>query len=760
MKKLFRALAFGLMFLAIAPLAVALTAPQGVILFAAGMLGIGSTQITGGSTGACLSVGKNNALSQTTCNQPGLSGNGLVNFANPQLTTNGHKQILVVGNSTVWNATGYFAELCNQINPPTAGTGNVLASLGLTPCATTVSGYQALDSAGNIQVTFTGSTPSGYNVGDMILSQPTNGTLNSMIGTGVITAVGGSTINYRLISYAALPSAGAFTSSGGYVTNSLANLGQNGATAPAIQSAVAPLLATYGHAGDLVLVRGPIINDVRLGACNLACATANVSALYNGIISAVPALTDIAWKTENSLLTTDPGSTGYVSPLGSSAAYSKILHDAVFAAFSTLPSRAAVWDNMQIVYTKLGGEYATSAWMTDILHPNFTGQVREADADAQILTQIITGKGFTLAKLSNPNAYTATNGVGLNGDATWLDAVRAQVGFSEFMTEHAQVDNYAAPWSLYPDSVLDPSRYDVVAYGVASAGAAGNTYVRLSYPTVNGVGFPFGRILTGDLIWSMGNAVIQTPSSVSINTFNGGGTNYILQVGNLGAIAPVLYDGQPVVVARQHSYVIKDVPKYQDTQTWTYRHRIYIGTGNSGTNFIRLTFADLPSGFNSWPSAITTADFVDLPCGETSLSGAAFSNSAGSVQVNMTGSFAACAGQSGWLFGTHAMESYNAKSMTTAIAVSGTVPTLTTGTCSGSAAVGGATAGSFTAPTCAAGTIILSGLPTQTNGYACDAWDQATPANTLKQTASTTTSATFTATTTTGDSVVYKCIGF
>ena len=90
----------------------------------------------------------------------------------------------------------------------------------------------------------------------------------------------------------------------------------------------------------------------------------------------------------------------------------------------------------------------------------------------------------------------------------------------------------------------------------------------------------------------------------------------------------------------------------------------------------------------------------------------------------------------------------------------GTKPTITTGSCSASAATGGASAGTFTAPTCAAGTIILSGMPTQTTGYACDAWDQTTVANTLKQTASTATSATFTATTTNADVVVYKCMGF
>ncbi len=97
---------------------------------------------------------------------------------------------------------------------------------------------------------------------------------------------------------------------------------------------------------------------------------------------------------------------------------------------------------------------------------------------------------------------------------------------------------------------------------------------------------------------------------------------------------------------------------------------------------------------------------------------------------------------------------------TGAFVAGGAVPTLTTGACSGSSATGGATAGSFTAATCSGGTYILSGLPTAPHGYACGAWDETTPADTVLQTATTTTSATFKATTASGDSVVYHCIGF
>lgn len=90
----------------------------------------------------------------------------------------------------------------------------------------------------------------------------------------------------------------------------------------------------------------------------------------------------------------------------------------------------------------------------------------------------------------------------------------------------------------------------------------------------------------------------------------------------------------------------------------------------------------------------------------------------------------------------------------------GTKPILTTGSCSGSAAVGGATAGSFTAPVCAAGTIILSGLPTAPNGYSCTAYDQTTPADALTQTANSTTSATLKATTVANDVIIFSCLGW
>lgn len=90
----------------------------------------------------------------------------------------------------------------------------------------------------------------------------------------------------------------------------------------------------------------------------------------------------------------------------------------------------------------------------------------------------------------------------------------------------------------------------------------------------------------------------------------------------------------------------------------------------------------------------------------------------------------------------------------------GTVPIGTTGSCVASSFVGGSTAGKFSAAICAAGTIILSALPTAPNGYTCNAQDQTTPADTLKQTANTVSSVTFTATTAAADVIVFQCMGW
>ena len=94
---------------------------------------------------------------------------------------------------------------------------------------------------------------------------------------------------------------------------------------------------------------------------------------------------------------------------------------------------------------------------------------------------------------------------------------------------------------------------------------------------------------------------------------------------------------------------------------------------------------------------------------------------------------------------------------TSAFITSGTTFTITSGCATTSALAGSATAGKFstTATTC---TPVIA-LPTAPNGWSCNAKDITHPVN-FTQTAYTTTSCTVTATTTSGDVIVFDAVGF
>lgn len=88
-------------------------------------------------------------------------------------------------------------------------------------------------------------------------------------------------------------------------------------------------------------------------------------------------------------------------------------------------------------------------------------------------------------------------------------------------------------------------------------------------------------------------------------------------------------------------------------------------------------------------------------------------------------------------------------------------PPTASGTCAVNTQTGGQQAGTFKANgACAGGTVILTFALTTANGYSCSAHDQTTVADLMNQTASTTTTATFTGTMASLDVVNFTCIGF
>jgi hypothetical protein len=95
---------------------------------------------------------------------------------------------------------------------------------------------------------------------------------------------------------------------------------------------------------------------------------------------------------------------------------------------------------------------------------------------------------------------------------------------------------------------------------------------------------------------------------------------------------------------------------------------------------------------------------------------------------------------------------------TGALVSRGTKPVLNTGACVGSSGVGGAIAGTLqTTSACAGTTLILSSLPTAPTGYSCSMQDRTTTADLTVQQSTTTTSATFKATTAANDILQFQC---
>lgn len=96
--------------------------------------------------------------------------------------------------------------------------------------------------------------------------------------------------------------------------------------------------------------------------------------------------------------------------------------------------------------------------------------------------------------------------------------------------------------------------------------------------------------------------------------------------------------------------------------------------------------------------------------------------------------------------------------ITTGLLKGGSTPTLG-GTCTTGSQAGGNTGGKFAA-TCSSQTVTITFGFTATNGWVCNAKDITTPADTLNQTAYTTTSCTLTGTTAASDTVVFDAVAF
>jgi hypothetical protein len=184
----------------------------------------------------------------------------LANFANGSVA---NKKIVYFGNSTVWNATSWFTTMAEQDVP-----GGLLQGMNIHQ------DVQSVSADSNADVTVALGSPSGFTVGQFVTVEPTNNTLSACVGSGIVTAVSGDQFTFTGEGTDAQCTNVATTSTGGTATQQLLNFGNNGGTLASMLANTASNSTGIGGIcsvkPDLLIIRGPLINDVRTGSTNLA----------------------------------------------------------------------------------------------------------------------------------------------------------------------------------------------------------------------------------------------------------------------------------------------------------------------------------------------------------------------------------------------------------------------------------------------------------------------------------------------------------
>jgi hypothetical protein len=206
-----------------------------------------------------------------------------------------------------------------------------------------------------------------------------------------------------------------------------------------------------------------------------------------------------------------------------------------------------------------------------------------------------------------------------------------------------------------------------------------------------------------------------------------------------------------------------------------------VSIGNAGNSTPQLTFVPNSGTALSIGSANggSILDFFlsSTPLVGISASGYLVSSNTGFLWTNAANNPNTTLDTSLWRQGAGVMQigdsaqNSNGRLSLAAVFSGGTSPTGNTGTCSTAVTVaGGATAGTWTSTAICAlgGTIIFTAMPAAPTGYACFMTDRTTNGVTVEQTATSTTSATFTVrtlptgsvATVANDILQYHCMGY
>ncbi len=161
------------------------------------------------------------------------------------------------------------------------------------------------------------------------------------------------------------------------------NYGNNGASLAALLNSGGPypIEAVIAAQPDLLVIRGPLINDVRLGATSLETAEQLLVTMLERLRTGSPH-TAILLTTENSLLTVDVGNHGYVQPNSAAQQYTDLMRAAVLAMDGRYPNVRVV-DVMKMEYGTICQDSSPLMW--DQLHPSDVGQRTEADIVADLI---------------------------------------------------------------------------------------------------------------------------------------------------------------------------------------------------------------------------------------------------------------------------------------------------------------------------------------------------------------------------------------
>jgi len=531
------------------------------------------------------------------------------------------KRVVYFGNSTAWNAAGYYTRIYREMIP-----GGVLEGLSVRSDVSNLS-----STAGSaVTVTLSSAVGSDAVVGEWISLTTLTGTgANGCQGSGIVTAVSGNDVTFSLAN-GSCASVGS-TAATGFISKSFLNFGNNGASLTFMLGNTTSTSTGIGGvcavAPDLLIVRGGLINDVRLGATNLSQATARLRELIDAVRACSPN-TDIILKSENSLLTTDVGGAGFVSPNESAQAYSTILRQAVLAQAGTYPN-VFVHDLQALLYGVTSP--ATSVYMVDQLHPSATGYAAEADLDVNVLEQLRPAVFATKGSVSPASIINTP--------------------FSPYLAQLARAQNYAVPWTFYPHACADPEYYELIATGkhTNATTSAGATFFDITWP-----GGAAAMISNYDVVqqesagcWLLGKNTGATAIAANsrINLRQSGGsdsTPYAMQIGERISIWRPKY---PSSAAE---------PLLRNPHTNQYSRRVRILSAGAG--YIDISFLGADRWRTAGASAISTADTLYLAAnGTQALSGCTFQNS-GYLRCLIAGTYTALDSDWGFVIGTHPAE--------------------------------------------------------------------------------------------------------